>query len=223
MLRATDLWFRHSRRDPWVVEAMSLEIAPGEVVGLGGPSGAGKSTLGRLLAGHLVAQRGAVELDGAPIRPGAGTAYPVQLVMQHPERALDPYWKIAEVLAEARAPEPFPGEDEIVDPRWLDRFPHELSGGELQRVNLARALRAGPRYLVADEISASLDALTQARIWHLLGDLAREREIGVLAISHDRPLLERVASRILVWPEVSGRPGAHPGPEAESAPRPAPW
>ncbi|MGW5049547.1 ABC transporter ATP-binding protein [Actinokineospora sp. NPDC004072] len=188
MLRARDLRFRYGRRLPWIVDGAGVDIAPGEVVGLHGPSGAGKSTFGRLLAGLLRPESGRVEADR-----------PVQLALQHADRAMDPRWTIREVLAEAS---PAAADPELVAPAWLDRYPHELSGGELQRVNLARALLARPGYLVADEISTSLDALTQARVWRLLLARARAEGIGLLVISHDLPLLGAVADRTLTWEQV---------------------
>ncbi|WP_350276376.1 ATP-binding cassette domain-containing protein [Kribbella sp. HUAS MG21] len=189
MLTAKDLWYRYSARGPWIVEGFSIELAPGEIIGLAGPSGSGKSTIGRLLAGLLTAGRGRIDTD-----PRVGGPHPVQLVLQHPERAMNPHWKVRDILAEAGAGDTPP---ELVSPAWRDRFPHEISGGELQRVNLARALLSNPRYLIADEITASVDALTQARIWSHLVDRARADDIGVLAISHDRELLAAVADRIV--------------------------
>ncbi|SHK37696.1 peptide/nickel transport system ATP-binding protein [Pseudonocardia thermophila] len=200
MLLLDGVRFRYGPRSPWVVAGARLAVEPGEIVGLHGPSGVGKSTLGRLAAGLLTPEAGRIEVDGRPPRPAPGRPHPVQLVLQHPQHAVDPRWTIREVLAEAdrnAAPDP-----ELVGEHWLDRYPHEVSGGELQRVNLARALLARPRYLVADEISASLDALTQARIWYLLLDRARSERIGVLAISHDRALLDAVASRVVGWAEL---------------------
>ncbi|WP_433158003.1 ABC transporter ATP-binding protein [Kribbella sp. CA-247076] len=192
MLTAKDLWFRYDDHAPWIVEGTSLSVAPGEVVGLFGPSGSGKSTIGRLLAGLLTPQRGEIDVDARPRGP-----HPVQLVLQHPERAMNPHWKVRDILAESGAchHELEAVDPDLVSPAWLDRFPHEISGGELQRVNLARALLTNPRYVVADEISASVDAVTQARIWHHLLDRARTDGIGVLAISHDRPLLDKVSTR----------------------------
>ncbi|MDT0276400.1 ABC transporter ATP-binding protein [Blastococcus goldschmidtiae] len=208
MLQAEGIWFRYARDRPWVLAGVDLGIAPGEVVGLCGPSGGGKSTLGRVLAGHLRPDRGLVTVDG--VAPHSRRApHPVQLVLQQPERAIDPRWRVRQALAATGAQ--LEGVDErLVHPSWLDRYPHEISGGELQRVNLARALLTRPRYLVADEISASLDAVTQARIWTLLLEHCREAGIGVLAISHDRPLLETVAGRVLDWTAVpfgSGQDG----------------
>ncbi|MBY8849553.1 ABC transporter ATP-binding protein [Saccharothrix longispora] len=200
-LEARDVWFRYSRTTPWVVRGASLTVGPGEVVGLHGPSGAGKSTLGRLLAGHVAPGRGTVSADGRPPAPDRrrGVPNPVQLVLQHAHLALDPRWKIRAALAEAGAADTA----DLVPPFLLDRFPHEISGGEAQRVALARALLTRPRYLVADEISASLDPISQAEVWHLLLATARADGIGVLAVSHDRPLLDAVADRVLALDDTT--------------------
>jgi peptide/nickel transport system ATP-binding protein len=121
----------------------------------------------------------------------------VQLVLQHSERAINPRWKIREVLAEGGADLDAVLRTRLVRSEWFDAFPHEISGGQMQRVNLARALLAKPRHVIADEITASLDAITQAQIWEILLDGVRRDGYGVLAISHDRALLDRVADRIV--------------------------
>ncbi|MGY1848164.1 ABC transporter ATP-binding protein [Blastococcus sp. SYSU DS1021] len=200
MLRAEDVWFCYGRDRPWVLAGADLAIEAGEVVGLCGPSGGGKSTLGRVLAGFARPHRGRVTLDGREPRSGRAP-HPVQLVFQHPERAMDPRWTVRQVLAATGAPadEPAALDPRLVDPGWLDRRPHEISGGQLQRVALARALLARPRHLVADEITASLDPVTQAAIWRLLLEHCRSAGIGVLAISHDRPLVDAVADRVVDW------------------------
>ncbi|QCW49563.1 ATP-binding cassette domain-containing protein [Nocardioides dongxiaopingii] len=195
MLSARDVWFRYHRRGPWVLSGAGIEVAPGEVVGLRGPSGCGKTTLGAVLGGLVRPGRGSVEVAGVPVAAGRG-ARPVQVVLQHPERAMNPRWRVRDVLAEA-GPAPAPEDAGLVDPGWLDRFPHEISGGELQRVNLARALRTRPAFLVADEISSSLDALTQALLWRRVLDEVAERATGVVVVSHDQPLLDRVADRVV--------------------------
>jgi peptide/nickel transport system ATP-binding protein len=200
MLRAEGVWFRYAADRPWVLAGVDLAVGAGEVVGLCGPSGGGKSTLGRVLAGHVRPARGRVTVDGEVPRPRRAP-HPVQLVLQQPERAIDPRWTVRRALASTGAPDAALAalDERLVLPAWLDRYPHEISGGELQRVNLARALLARPRYLVADEISASLDAVTQARIWTVLLEHCRDAGIGVLAVSHDRPLLDTVAGRVLDW------------------------
>ena len=83
-----------------------------------------------------------------------------------------------------------------IEEDWLGRYPGELSGGELQRFCIARALGAGTRFLIADEISTMLDLITQSQIWHFLLKEASAREIGLVVISHDRELLERVCTRV---------------------------
>ncbi len=205
MLEAGELWFRYRRDSPWVLQGVSLTVEPGEVVGLRGPSGRGKTTLARLLSGYLVPTRGRVLLDGSPLPAGA---QPVQLVSQHPELAVDPRWRLAEILAEAGTGRPDPAllETLSIDRAWLDRYPHELSGGELQRVTVARALLSQAPYVVADEVSAMLDPITQAQIWSVLLDHARHGGLGLLAICHDDPLLAAVADRVV---DLTGalRPG----------------
>lgn len=208
-LIARDLRYTHpSRREP-VLHRASLRIGSDEIVGLHGPSGIGKSTLGRLLADHLRPASGSVEVDRAPTPTGA---HPVQLILQEAAAAMNPRWTIGRVLGEPLAKRGRNGaavSDAIdaitpglVDPRWLDRHPHELSGGELQRVNLARALLCRPRFVIADEITASLDPITVARLWRMLLGHVRDEGIGVLVISHDRPLLEVVTDRIAGFDEV---------------------
>ncbi|HZG38449.1 MAG TPA: ATP-binding cassette domain-containing protein, partial [Nodosilinea sp.] len=94
------------------------------------------------------------------------------------------------------ADEPTPGLHHLdalgIHPGWLTRYPHELSGGELQRVAIARVLNRQTRYLIADEMTAMLDANTQALIWQVILEFARQNQVGVIAISHDTPLLKRL-------------------------------
>ncbi|WP_248730058.1 MULTISPECIES: ABC transporter ATP-binding protein [Halomonadaceae] len=178
-----------------MLDDISLVVSPGEVVGLAGASGAGKSTLGRLLAGHYPPRQGEVLLDGSPL-PGRGLA-PVQWLPQTPELAINPRWTIRRILHEAWTPDPALCERFGIRATWRQRYPFELSGGELQRVAIVRALAPEVRYLIADEISAMLDAITQAQLWHALLELLQERSLGLLVISHDDALLRRLCSRCL--------------------------
>ncbi|WP_104106709.1 ATP-binding cassette domain-containing protein [Nocardioides sp. 616] len=204
MLSGEGLWARHGRTRPWVLQDVSIAVAPGEVVGLWGASGRGKTTLAMVLAGFRAPDRGRVVLDGSPLPPTRGPR-PVQLLLQHPERAMNPRWRVRDILAEARpdAPDAACKPDGLVDRAWLERRPHEISGGELQRVNLARALAADPAYLLADEISSSLDAITQAMLWRHLAERVHDQGVGVLAISHDRDLLARVVDRVVVLEDAA--------------------
>lgn len=192
MLEAVDISLAYPGCAP-VLTGHNLQVRPGERLGLAGPSGCGKTTLGLVLAGYLKPLSGRVEVDRQPL-PRRGHC-PVQLVPQHPELAVNPRWKLRQVLAESH-PDEHLAAALGVDPTWLDRYPVELSGGELQRVVLTRALAAGTRYLVCDEISAMLDPLTQARIWRALIEEAERREVGMVVVSHDPDLLQAVCHRV---------------------------
>lgn len=193
MLKAETVSFRYDGT-PWILDRFDFHVAPGEVVGLPGPSGRGKSTLAKILAGHLAPQHGAVTCDGGPL-PATGFC-PVQLIFQHPELTMNPRWKLGDSLTEGHTPDAATLKRLNIEPSWLSRYPHELSGGELQRLALARVMAPGTRYLLADEMTAMLDPNTQALVWDAVLQWARANAVGVLAVSHDRHLLARVADRI---------------------------
>lgn len=200
MLVADGIGFSYGP-DRVVLRDASLGIARGERVALCAPSGAGKTTLCRILAGYLKPDTGRVLVDGVELRHGApnGSPCPVQLVWQHPEQAFDPHARIERSLAEAG--DASGGHAAVLKERlgvrdaWLGRFPHELSGGELMRCCLMRALMVDPAYLIADESTAMLDMVTQAEIWHALAALMDERGFGMLVVSHSEQLLRRIADR----------------------------
>ena len=178
-----------------VLESVDLTVAPGERVGLAGPSGRGKTTLCKLLSGFETPDGGTVLVDGKPLRDYRGIC-PVQMIWQHPETAVDPLMKLGDTLREGG-----PVEEELLEalhiqPAWLERYPAELSGGELQRFCIARALRPGVQYLLCDEITAMLDLITQAQIWTFLLEQAERRDLGLVIVSHNTPLLERLCTRI---------------------------
>ena len=193
-LEAKNVAFRYSRKEPWVLQNCSLRVERGERLALFAPSGYGKTTLARLLAGYLPPTEGQILLDGAPL-PKAGVC-PVQLIFQHPEKAINPRWRLRQVLEEGGILR-----DDILDAfgierPWLDRFPRELSGGELQRFCVARALMSGADYLICDEISTMLDVITQAQIWNVILDEAKRRNMGLIAVTHNRHLAQRIADRV---------------------------
>ena len=196
-LEGKGLGFRY-HSDVWLFRNVDVTINPGEVIGLFGPSGCGKTTLGRILAGFEVPKEGAVTVDGRPVTEWEGY-HPVQMVFQHPERSVNPRWRIRKTLYEGWEPDGVFLERLGIEGDWLDRWPNELSGGQLQRICIARALGHKTRYLIADEITTMLDSITQAQIWHALLDVVRERKLGMLVISHDGPLLRRICDRILAW------------------------
>ncbi len=194
-LEASAVGFSFGRGAP-VLDGVDLAIESAQVLGLTGKSGRGKSTLGRILARHLLPTRGRVLIDGAA-GPSSGFN-PVQLVHQTAIFAVNPRWKVGRIVSEASPPDEALMQVLGVRRQWLDRYPHELSGGELQRVALLRALTPATRFLIADEITSMLDPIAQSEIWHALIEISARRDIGILVISHDLALLEKVAVRTIV-------------------------
>lgn len=195
MLEARDISYRHPGSARLLYDGFNLSVSPGERVALKAPSGFGKTTLCRLLAGYDVPQSGQVLVDGAPL-PKRGVC-PVQLILQHPEMAVDPRLRMRDTLAEAGDVPERLLDDLGIQRQWLRRYPHELSGGELQRFCVARALAANPRYLIADEVSTMLDAVTQAQLWRFLVAEVRSRDMGLLFVSHSEALASRIATRVV--------------------------
>ena len=193
-LEGRNLTFSY-RKKGRVLDQISLTLEPGERLGLAGPSGRGKTTLCKLLAGYERPGGGEVLLDGRPLDAYRGLC-PVQMIWQHPETAVDPLLKLKDSVSEAG-----PVGEELLEalhiqPGWLERYPAELSGGELQRFCIARALAPGVKYLLCDEITAMLDPITQAQIWTFLLREAEARKLGLLVVSHSAPLLARVCGRV---------------------------
>jgi peptide/nickel transport system ATP-binding protein len=195
MLTAEQVSFRYSPKHPWVLHRVNLEVVAGEVVGLMAPSGFGKTTLGKLLAGYLPPTRGRVFIAGKPL-PRRGYC-PVQMIFQSPELAINPRWRIAKVLQEGTLPSMELQSLLGIQPDWLNRYPHELSGGELQRIAVARVLNFRTRYLIADEMTTMLDANTQAIIWQAVLTYAQQHQLGLLAISHEAALLRQICDRVV--------------------------
>lgn len=193
MLKADSLSFRYKQNVP-LLDKFNFKLQPGEIVGLPGRSGIGKSTLAALLTGYLQPSSGQISCDGQSLLPA--DYCPAQLIFQHPELAINPRWKIEKILEEGN-----PNFHSLlhkfgIAEQWLDRYPHELSGGELQRIALIRIMTRQTRFIIADEITASLDANTQALIWTNLTAWAKENQVGILVISHDTNLLDRLCHRI---------------------------
>lgn len=193
-LEIKNLSYQYTEKDRVILENFSFSMTNQERIGLVAPSGVGKTTLCKLIGGYLKPDQGEVLLDGKPISDYRGYC-PVQMVWQQPELAVNPRLRMKDVLAEGDDVE-----DRIIrglgiEPDWLNRFPAELSGGEMQRFSIARALGKRTRFLLADEISTMLDLITQSQIWHFLLNEVREREIGLIAVSHSQPLLDRICTR----------------------------
>ena len=195
ILEARGISFRYGKDSRQILDDFSLKIESHERVGIVAPSGFGKTTFCKILTGYESPDRGEVLLDGKRLEDYRGYC-PVRMIWQHPEQVVNPRLRMREVLKEG---------DEIseeivrglgIEEDWKNRFPAEISGGEMQRFCIARALGKRTRFLLADEISTMLDLITQSQIWSFLVEEVERREIGLLAVSHSIELLERVCTRV---------------------------
>ena len=224
LLRAGDLVKRFTigrsllpgrRQSLLAVDGVTLEVLPGETLGLVGESGCGKSTLGRCLIRLCSVTSGTVEFDGSDITHASRRRlHPLrremQMIFQDPHGSLNPRRRIGDLLAEPfRIHErlsPSAIEDRVAElltrvdllPEHAGRFPHEFSGGQRQRIGIARALALRPRLIVADEPVSALDVSIQAQIVNLLADLREDFGLTYVFISHDLAVVRQIASRVAV-------------------------
>lgn len=193
-LEVKNLSYQYTEKDRMILKDFSFTMTNQERLGLAAPSGMGKTTLCKLIGGYLEPDRGEILLDEKPISAYKGYC-PVQMIWQQPELAVNPRLRMREVIAEGDEVEERVIKGLGIEPDWMNRFPAELSGGELQRFSIARALGKRTRFLLADEISTMLDLITQSQIWNFLLQEVQNREIGLIAVSHSQALLDKVCSR----------------------------
>jgi len=219
LVDVSDMSFHYPRarlgtgHEGWTLKAISLEVQPQSTLGIVGESGSGKSTLIRVMCGLLRHQRGTVRFDGRDNAELKGSDAQElrrrnQIVFQNPRRSLDPRMTIRRSLSEPiRAlQERTPDDAELIG--WLERvglgrevlprFPHQLSGGQLQRIGIARSLSVNPTILYADEPVSALDVSVQAQVLNLLMDLRDELGLTLVMVSHDLGVVSRMCAEIIV-------------------------
>lgn len=201
LLEAKNISFRYSPDDPWVLENISFQMETGDSIALVGPSGCGKSTLAKILSGYIQPTRGEVRWDGNPL-PKSGYC-PVQMIYQHPELSVNPRHKMAKILNECWEPDVDLMRAMGIEEEWLSRWPNELSGGELQRFCIARVLGPKTRLLICDEITSMLDVITQAQIWEFVLHTARKNQLGLIVVTHNPALAQKVCGKSISLPEMN--------------------
>ncbi len=189
-LKATNISFKYPSAKEYLLKDVNLELDNNKIMGLIGDSGSGKSTLCKILSGYVTNYEGSVTFDGNSL-PKKGFK-PVQLIYQHPEKVMNPKWKMEQVLKESwEVPDDLLNEFGI-QKSWLTRFPQELSGGELQRFSVLRSLNPNTKFLIADEMTTMLDAITQVQILDSVLKIVKQRNMGFLLVSHDMDLVDTI-------------------------------
>jgi len=208
-LRLEDVTVVYRRGRPPAVNKVSLEVPEGSIVGIVGESGSGKTSIGMVAAGLWPVTSGTITSRDQPVTTSMSRAQraTIQMVFQDPQGSMDPRQTVGGMFRELRRLHPEASSwiaDEALMERvglsaaHLGRLPHQLSGGQAQRVCVARALLLRPRLLIADEPTSALDVSVQAQILELLQSIRRDEGLGILFISHDLAVTRSLCDDVYV-------------------------
>ena len=205
---------RQDRAILHAVDGVSFEIKRGETLSLVGESGCGKSTVARLLVGLYTPTKGRINFFGRDLREmnsqrGRGLRQKLQMIFQDPYASLNPRWRVADIIAEPLRAHGLMKDkkqigmrvDELLQqvrlaPADKEKYPHQFSGGQRQRLSIARALATKPEFLVCDEPTSALDVSVQAQVLNLMKDLQREMGLTYLFISHNLAVVHHISDRV---------------------------
>lgn len=224
-VRDLKVHFTLSKQSPWpwaaatvlkAVDGVSFDIFPGQTLGIVGESGCGKSTLARALLNLIPATDGSIrwqgkEMNGAKAQAWHAVRHDVQMIFQDPLASLNPRMTIGQIIAEPlRTHFPKMGSSEVMarvrkmmsqvglTEHQINRYPHEFSGGQCQRIGIARALILEPKLIICDEPVSALDVSIQAQIINLLMELQQRMGLALVFIAHDLAVVKHISQRIMV-------------------------
>jgi peptide/nickel transport system ATP-binding protein len=200
-LTGRNISFKYSSSSRQILKDVDITVDNKKVLGLFGDSGSGKSSLCKILAGHVKRYEGEVRIDGSEIPKGFD---PVQLIYQHPEKVMNPKWKMEKILGESWDVTDEALSEFGIQKTWLTRFPQELSGGELQRFSVLRSLNPNTKFLIADEMTTMLDAITQVQILDSVLKIVKQRNMGFLLVSHDMDLVDSICDDRIYLKDING-------------------
>ena len=201
-LIGSNISFKYPSAKKYILKDIDIYLDSNKVTGLVGDSGSGKSTLCKILSGHIPKFEGRVTLNGQDLPKKEFC--PVQLIYQHPEKVMNPKWKMSDVLSESWEVPDDLLEDFGIQKSWLTRFPQELSGGELQRFSVLRSLNPKTKFLIADEMTTMLDAITQVQILDSVLKIVKQRNMGFLLVSHDMDLIDTICDDKIYLKDING-------------------
>ena len=217
VLKITDLskvFSRAGKSAFFAVDHVSFEVMPGEILGIVGESGSGKSTIARLITRQIDATTGKIEIDGQDITGLKGREMvpvyaKIQMVFQMPKGSFDPRRTLGDGICESLRNKGVPKKEREAKARglleqcglpgdFLERYPHQVSGGQCQRAAIARALMCDPKILIFDEATSSLDVTVQKQIMDLLQKLQKRKGLAYLFICHNLALVQQFCDRVIV-------------------------
>ena len=217
VLKVTDLsksFSRTGKNSFFAVDHVSFEVMPGEILGIVGEYGSGKSTIARLITRQIDATSGKIEIDGQDITGLKGREMipvyaKIQMVFQTPGGSFDPRRTLGDGICESLRNQGVPEAEREAKARglleqcglagdFLERYPHQVSGGQCQRAAIARALMCDPEILILDEATSSLDVTVQKQIMELLQELQKKKKLAYLFICHNLALVQQFCDRVIV-------------------------
>lgn len=202
MLTLNKIYFKYNKKSDFILKNITLNCNINEKIAIIAPSGYGKSTLAKIASGYIKPTFGDVLWQNQKLVPNRYS--PIQLIHQNPEQALNPKITIKKSLHESNVFNDKNLLDSLeIKEEFFYKYPKELSGGELQRVSIARALNEKTKFLIADEITSMLDMISQVEVWNLLLNILSKRETGLIMITHDKNLAYKISDKVIYLNDIN--------------------